>query len=139
MSGMPRAHSFLGIDHRVVAAEVRVGDEAAHEIMWEVSFGEKDADEGFRYVMGWLHGAGDGVQVTVSVGAIVIDTGIPYDDDKFSRIFATSDACEALYQSTRAAAAVVLALTRETLTLPVYMPPASIAPFPNEEVENANE
>ncbi|WP_125615960.1 hypothetical protein [Specibacter cremeus] len=138
MSELPGTHPFLTVDHRVVAADVHVGDETAHEIMWEVSFGEKDADEGIRYVMGWLHGAGDGVQVTVSVGAIVVDTGIPYDSAQFAEIFAVSDACEALYQSARAAASVSISLTKEALALPDYMPPATVAPFPEDDSEEAH-
>lgn len=135
MSQLRDTHPFLSVDHRVVAVEVRVGDESPHESMWEVSFGEKDDDEGVRYVLGWLHSAGEGIQVTVSVGAVVVDTGIPYDEEDFSKLFGVSDACEALYESTRVAASVAASLTRETLELPAYMPPVKVEPFPDDEVE----
>ena len=135
MNQLPDVHPFLCVDHRVVAIEVHGGDESPHESMWEVSFGEKDAEEGVRYVLGWLHGAGEGVQVTVSVGAIVVDTGTPYSDEDFSQLFGVSEACETLYQSTRTAALVAVSLTKETLELPNFMPPAKVEPFPDEDVE----
>ncbi|MBP2412277.1 hypothetical protein JOF48_001076 [Arthrobacter stackebrandtii] len=132
---MSQSQLFLSIDHRVVGVEVHAGDESAHDLMWEVSYGERDAEESARYALGWLHGAGEGVQVTVSVGALVVDTGIPYADEDFSRLFGASDACEALYEYARMAGSVAISLTRETLELPAYMPLVQVEPFPDDDDE----
>lgn len=132
---MSQTQPFLSVDHRVVGVEVHVGDESLHDVRWEVSYGERDAEESVRYALGWLHGAGEGIQVTVSVGAVVVDTGIPYADDDFSRLFGESDACEALYESARMAGSVAISLTRENLELPAIMPPAQVEPFPDDDDE----
>lgn len=136
---MNQIQQFLSVDHKVLGVEVHVGDESSHDVMWEVSYGKLNTEEGIRYALGWLHSAGEGIQVTVSLGAVVVDTGIPYVDEEFPDIFGISDACLAMYQSARTAASVAISLTRETLELPAYMPLAQVEPFPEEDADGESE
>lgn len=130
---------FLSTDHRVLGVEVHVGGESAHDVMWEVSYGQFDPEEGIRYALGWLHTAGEGIQVTVSLGAVIADTGIAYAEEEFAEQFGGSDACEAMYQSARTAASVAISLTRESLDLPEYMPLAQVEPFPEEDEQDESD
>lgn len=128
---------FTVSDISLLSADVHLGSEEAHPIMWEVSYGEREAS-GFYFASGWLHAAGDGIQVSVSVGSVLTETGTEYDhDDPREAIRHEDEMLDELYQRARSAARVLVALTDFDLDLPMSMPEPLVGPFEAEISEEA--
>ncbi|MCQ9162779.1 hypothetical protein [Arthrobacter sp. STN4] len=127
MMTLKSSDPFVAVDHSVLEANIDVGENFPEQIVWEVSYGALDPDGKDRSVMGWLLVAGSEVQVTVFLGALLIENGKRYTEDDFVKIFAESDACRGMYDSARMAAAVMIGLTKSNLAIPAEMPDVSIA------------
>lgn len=130
---------FFATDLRVLSADVNRGSEEAHDPIWEISYAEPIEDDDFRFVVGWLHCAGERIQVSVSIAAIVADTGIaPEPGTKFEDIFQAAEALDTIYQKARDTARILVALTDGAIDFPKVAPPAAISPF-TDDSENDND
>ena len=126
-------HHFFATDMRVISADVNRGSEEAHDPIWEISYAEPIDDDDFRFVVGWLHCAAERIQVSVSIGSIVADTGVaPEPGATFADLFQGSEALDTIYQKARDTARILVALTDGAIDFPKIAPPASIVPFPDE-------
>lgn len=117
---------FYTTDVRVFYATMEQGSEKQHEASWDIRYAPKVKDDVIRFISGELHCAGDGIQVSVSVGAILADTGFQYKEDDLEELLSDSDAVESLYQGARNAARILVSLAEGSCDVPETAPEGAI-------------
>lgn len=124
------APTFRISNIEVLAADVHLGDETPHPVRWEINFTEQEP-EGHRYIAGWFHAAGNNAQVTVSVGGVLQQIAADSTQEDISRALLDDiESLNTLYEKSKTAAQVMLALTSSDLEIPSVMPPPNVEPFP---------
>lgn len=132
-------HPFVIVDQRILSAHVDFGPKEEHEPVWRLSYSAKDEADEFRYLEAWLHGCSTELVFSITVGALLEETGIPFAESDVEEILGGTYVSSTLFSMARKSANALLSLMEEDLALPDFLEFQSISLLSEDEDSESEE